>query len=109
MSLLFSCGTEPKPVTETIFNSSAFDQLLDMHCRARMLKDERFKLADQMRMNGTDENLDSLKEIKAKNSRILADSISQVVSKLTFKMTPEEKRSLNDSIEARISMMDCED
>lgn len=53
--------------------------------------------------------LDSLKKTKSAESRALADSLGNIITSMTSKMSPDEKRSFNDSIEFRIERMNCKE
>jgi len=80
-----------------------------MQCRARQLKKQRFSLADALRDNPDFvNNPDSLKDVMAQKSRLLADSIRSKLEILTSEMELNEKRIFNDSLEARIANMKCE-
>ena len=106
------CNHQSDQESVSVFNSPEFDQLVDMHCRARILKNERFEIADEMRNDSTEiqeQYLDSLKKTKSAESRALADSLGNIITSMTSKMSPDEKRSFNDSIEFRIERMNCKE
>jgi hypothetical protein len=101
----FACETATE---ENSFATTEFDELVEMHCRARTLKDQRFSLAEEMRTHPVEGiNYDSLKVSMAQSSRALSDSIREKLTLLTGSLTLEEKRVFNDSIEARIERMGC--
>ena len=86
-----------------------FDELVEMHCRARKLKNERFSLAEEMRQNPRQEvNYDSLRRVKSEVSRALSDSIRLKLEQLTSNLSLEEKRVFNEKVESRIQKMDCD-
>ena len=97
------------PEGSDLYSQDSFSNFVDMHCRARQLKKQRFSLADALRGDPDFvENPDSLKNVLAQKSRLLADSIRSKLELLTSDMTLEEKRIFSDSLEVRISEMDCE-
>ena len=97
------------PEGSDLYSQDSFSNFVDMHCRARQLKKQRFSLADALRGDPDFvENPDSLKNVLAQKSRLLADSIRSKLELLTSDMTLEEKRIFSDSLEVRITEMDCE-
>lgn len=97
------------PAETDLYSQDSFSNFVDMHCRARHLKKQRFSLADALRGDPAFvENPDSLKNVLAQKSRLLADSIREKLILLTSDMTLEEKRIFNDSLEVRIAELDCE-
>jgi len=98
------------PAKASLYDSPEFSELVDLHCRARLLKEERFQLADKMRKDQLEEgsiDLDSLRNATSSRSRALADSIGNLIEKLSGDMRPHEKRVFNDSIKSRIDRMSC--
>lgn len=101
---VFSCNPG-----EEAHGSNEFDELVEMHCRARKLKNERFSIAEEMRENPRDTvNYDSLRQVKSELSRALSDSIRLKLKYLTSNLSLEEKRAFNKRVEARITTMNCD-
>ncbi|HKK39996.1 MAG TPA: hypothetical protein VJ949_11305 [Cryomorphaceae bacterium] len=96
------------PIETNVYSQDSFTEFVDMQCRARHLKKQRFSLADALREDPDFvTNPDSLKNVLAQKSRLLADSIRLKLELLTSDMELEEKRVFNDSLEARIAEMNC--
>lgn len=94
---------------ESVYAQPAFKEFVNLQCEARKLKNERFTLAGKLRQ---DENYvsnpDSLKKALASQGRELGDRIRQGLDHFTTEMSLDQKRTFNDSLEARIARLDCE-
>lgn len=103
---LASCEVSEK---ENIYARPAFTEFVNLQCEARKLKNERFTLAEKLRQ---DENFvsnpDSLKKALASQGRELGDRIRQRLDDFTTEMSLDQKRTFNDSLEARIGELNCE-
>lgn len=96
------------PADNGLYDESVFVEFTEMHCRSRVLKTQRFALADSLKRNPQYlANPDSVKTELARESRLLADSIRQKLDVLTSDMTLEEKRTFNDSLQHRIAAIGC--
>jgi len=102
-------GSCASPEVHDIYSDPDFESLTEMHCRARVLKAKRFSLAEEMRQNPIEgKDYDGLSQEMENSSRLLADSIRRKLSTLTAELSLEQKRTFNDSIQARIDRMGCE-
>lgn len=125
--VVLSVSCDPSPQPQTGWGESLED-LASLHCRAIELRKNRFALADSIRsasdsmMRLTDENMElkaeletrmdafeKRKEILAEESQSLADTIREHLNRSTRQMSPEEKRSFNDSLESRSVDLGCID
>ncbi len=108
VALFCSCETASESAADSLEEES-FQELVEMHCRARILKNERFALAEEMR-NRPDSmaNYDSIRTAKSSMSRALSDSIREKLGELSAKLSVEEKRAFNEKVEAEIKKLDCE-
>jgi len=94
---------------ESTYSREEFKEFLDLNCEARKLKNERFTLAEKLRENEAFvSNPDSLKDALASQSRELAERIRVKLNQMTGEMSLDEKRAFNDTLEARISKLNCE-
>lgn len=122
---LYNCSDNDKKSK----NQFAYlDELSHMECEAIKLREERFALADSVRFlelelleKGVNldprdpdrpnipeiEKFDLRKENLVDVSRNLADTIRMYISKATKDLSLEQKRVFNDSLQLRVSRLNC--
>ncbi len=121
----FSCSEAPKDQSTEVWPVD-FEALVDLHCKARDLRKQRFDLADSIRsytelklseprMNQTILNEDStllkwdaLKNSLVNQSEAIADSIMTHLEEVIVKLDTEQKRILNDSLNRTVIRRGCE-
>lgn len=122
-AVMYSCAqptaSNPWPVD--------MEALADMHCRARVMREARFALADTMRMTESRflgienrtaadsaafaeamEGYAAQRDKLVDSSKSLADSIAAMLSTAIKALSLGEKRVLNDSLERMVKRRGCD-
>jgi hypothetical protein len=115
IAILLSCTAESEKQKPESWPVN-FSKLVELHCEARNLKDERYALADSMRLGMAATSQDSvvrkerMQELQAKKknlaseSFVLADTIRLRMKRVMTELGPEEKRVFNDSLQTMIKL-----
>ncbi len=122
---MFSC-TETQEKQPVDMWPVGFENLVELHCKARDLRKQRFDLADSIR-NYTDLQLSNQEsnepiladDVKLRNwniqkdslvreSKDIADSIKVLLDDVIVKLETDQKRVFNDSLIKAVSSRGCE-